>query len=577
LISVNSLAATIKQGHELALVAALPRLVSNEGCLPVAMSEADQREIDTRAEPSHTAAQMLAIYEDKLATRRRLAHIDPTNSQWRCDEAGILTTIGIEARKVGWSEQAIRAFQESCIILRELADLDPRNSTLHQHLSTNLAELAKARLDVGDFEGALANQEECLLVNRKLQNRSSSLAQQLSAAENLASVGDLRLDAGNNEGALQAYAELVPIERQLVRSDPHNTCLQWNLSGSLDRLGDLRLARDDATAALAAYEESLSIRHGLTALDATDAALREEMCWNLKKIGDLKRKAGDNEGALWVYEERLRLTRRLSASNPENDQWQLILSVCLEDTGAVRLSCGDRDAALRDYSESLVIRRQLNTVSQPNADRLRDLCLTLEATASLSDEGIALGLYEDSLSFRRQLAECQGLDRNRTKAYLRTIERIAELRCARGDNVSTLAAYDEMLSLHRDEQSEPDDMERQRNVWSDLNKIADLMLCVGDVDGALIASEESVAISKNLLQLEQAASEWSPVSVKAWHDTLNIGAMIRNLSKSEVRKERTERDLAMSLDRLCGVKLKAGDISGALATYEELIQYETTR
>jgi hypothetical protein len=50
--------------------------------------------------------------------------------------------------------------------------------------------------------------------------------------------------------------------------------------------------------------------------------------------------------------------------------------------------------------------------------------------------------------------------------------------------------------------------------------------------------------------------------------------MTRNLSNSEVRKERAERDLALSLDRLCGVKVKAGDISGALATYEELIQLQ---
>jgi len=541
------------------------------------MSEADQREVEIGEERApHTTAQILAIYEDKLATRRRLAHVDPTNPQWRCDEAGILTTIGIESRKLGWSEQAIRAFQESCIILRELADLDPRNSTLHGHLSTSLAELAKARLDVGDFEGALANQEECLLLNRKLWKRSPSLAQQLAAAENLASVGDLRLEAGDNEGALQAYEELVPIERQLVRSDPRNACSQWNLSRSLDRLGDIRLAFEEPAAALSAYEESLSIRHSLAELDGTDALLREEVCGNLKKIGDLKRKAGDNEGALWVYEERLRLTRRLCESNPENDQWHLALSVSLEDAAAMRLNCGDRDAALRDYSESLVTRRQLNAVGQTDADRLRDLCLTLEATANLSDEGTTLALYEDSLSFRRQLGESQGLDLNRTKEYLRTIKRIGDLRCARGDNAGSLAAYDEMLSLHRTEQSEPDDKERQRNVWSDLNKIADLKFCAGDVDGALIASEESLAISKNLLQLEEAASEWSPVWRKAWHDKLNIGAMTRNLSNSEVRKERAERDLALSLDRLCGVKVKAGDISGALAAYEELIQLSTT-
>lgn len=539
------------------------------------MGEIDQPELEIGEELApHTTAQMLAIYEDKLATRRRLAHIDPTNPQWRCDEAGILATIGIEYRNAGLSERAMRAFQESCIILRELADLDPRNSNLHRHLSISLGELAKARLEVGDFEGALANQEECLLINRKLRTRAFGLAQQLAAAENLASVADLRLDAGNSEGALLAYEELVPIERQLVRSDPHNTCVQWNLSRSLDRLGDVRLVHEDATAALSAYEESLSIRHGLTELDATDAVLREEVCWNLKKIGDLKRKAGDNEGALWVYEERLRLTRRLSESNPANDQWQLTLSVNLEDVAAMRLICGDRDAALRHYSESLVTRRQLNTVCQPDADRLRDLCRTLEATANLSEEGTALVLYDDSLSYRRRLAESQGLDRHCTEEHLRTIERIADLRYACGDKAGALAAYDEMLSLHRAEQSEPDDVERQRNVWSDLNKIADLKLCAGDVDGALTASEESLAISKNLLRLEKAVSEWSPVSLKAWHDKLSIGAMIRNLSNSEVRKEQVERDVALSLDRLCGIKFKAGDICGALATYEELIQLE---
>ena len=116
-------------------------------------------------------------------------------------------------------------------------------------------------------------------------------------------------------------------------------------------------------------------------------------------------------------------------------------------------------------------------------------------------------------------------------------------------------------------------MQRQKNVWSDLNKIADLKLCVGDIDGALTASEESLTVSKNVLRLEKAGSEWS-LAVSRGIDKLNIGAIIQNLSNSERRKEQAERDLALSLDRLCGVKFKAGDISGALAAYEELIQHE---
>ena len=57
------------------------------------MSEADSRELEIGEELApHTPAQILAIYEGKLAIRRRLADIDPTNPQWRCDEAGILDT-----------------------------------------------------------------------------------------------------------------------------------------------------------------------------------------------------------------------------------------------------------------------------------------------------------------------------------------------------------------------------------------------------------------------------------------------------------------------------------------------------
>jgi hypothetical protein len=105
--SLNRLAATIKQGHELALCsgAAAP-CCQKRGVCRSQMSEADQREVKIGEELApHTTAQILAIYENKLATRRRLAHIDPTNPQWRCDEAGILTTIGIESRNAGLSEQ----------------------------------------------------------------------------------------------------------------------------------------------------------------------------------------------------------------------------------------------------------------------------------------------------------------------------------------------------------------------------------------------------------------------------------------------------------------------------------------
>ena len=69
----------------------------------------------------------------------------------------------------------------------------------------NLARLAKARLELGDQQGALANHEECRLIHRKASRHRASYTDQCAVVDNLASVGDLRYEVGDDEGALQAY------------------------------------------------------------------------------------------------------------------------------------------------------------------------------------------------------------------------------------------------------------------------------------------------------------------------------------------------------------------------------------
>lgn len=55
---------------------------------------------------------------------------------------------------------------------------------------------------------------------------------------------------------------------------------------------------------------------------------------------------------------------------------------------------------------------------------------------------------------------------------------------------------------------------------------------------------------------------------------LRVGAIIRHLYIHESREEQCDHDLAVSLDRLCGAKVKAGDIPCALAAYEEGLRHE---
>ena len=69
----------------------------------------------------------LAACAESLAFRRRLANIDPSNAQWRHDEACILYRIGNIYRDAGKNADAIVALAGEVAIWRELAEAAPRD------------------------------------------------------------------------------------------------------------------------------------------------------------------------------------------------------------------------------------------------------------------------------------------------------------------------------------------------------------------------------------------------------------------------------------------------------------------
>src|SRR6476660_5495303 len=189
----------------------------------------------------------LAIYEESLTLRRRLAEIDPRNNQWQRDAAYFLDRIGDEYLKVGMKERAIAAYEESLTVWRHLHKGDPSNPS-----------------------------------------------RQLNVAGSLEKIGDLKLAAGDAQGALAAYGEMLSIDRTLVAIDGSNSEWPRNLSLSLERFGDVTLAVGDTVAAVAAYEQTVALRRRLAASDKANIQWQREVSASLEKISRLKRWAEDN-------------------------------------------------------------------------------------------------------------------------------------------------------------------------------------------------------------------------------------------------------------------------------------------
>jgi tetratricopeptide (TPR) repeat protein len=231
---------------------------------------------------------MLEDYQKSLTLRHRLVRIDPTNAQWRYDEACILDQMGYEYCKAGLNHEAIAAYEVSAAIWRQLAKTDPLNRRLD--LSISLGKLGEAKLAVADSVGAIDAYEESAVNWRRLLKREpeNSLLR-VNLARGLARIGNLKSKAGDNTGALTAYQEVVAIYRGLEEIDGSSPQRQWNLSLSLDRIGDVELALGNTNAAVSAYEESLALRRRVIEAEPSNSRWQNGLSSSLKKIVDLKR------------------------------------------------------------------------------------------------------------------------------------------------------------------------------------------------------------------------------------------------------------------------------------------------
>jgi tetratricopeptide (TPR) repeat protein len=268
----------------------------------------------------------LAIYEESLTLRRRLAEIDPRNNQWRRDAAYFLDRIGDEYRKVGMRERAIAAYEESLAVWRHLANIDRRNPQLQLNISECQDKLGDLKLGAADGMGALAAYEESLTIRRHLsKDTPSNPSRQLNVAGSLEKIGDLKLAAGDAQGALTAYREMLSIDRVLVAIDGSNSEWQRNLSLSLERFGDVTLAVGNTVAAVAAYEQTVALRRRLAASDKTNIQWQKEVSASLEKISRLKRWAEDN----------IELQRDLSATSERLENTSLSAGTLLRKLSSI--------------------------------------------------------------------------------------------------------------------------------------------------------------------------------------------------------------------------------------------------
>jgi hypothetical protein len=281
---------------------------------------------------------------------------------------------------------------------RAAAELAGRVATVDRERAEALRWTAEMAAAQHDYAVAGADDDQALVIFRRLAAADASPAEQNGVATVLQDKGDLQVLTGDFKGAKASYAEGLGIRQTLAAADPKSVNLADEVASFFQRIGDLDEKQGDLAGARDNYEQGLAIRQRLAAADPTNNDLQYYASALMRRVGDLAVKQNDLATARREYDACLAIRQKLSAANPSSAQLQNAVALDLEDLAGVAFSQNDVATARTDYAESLAIRQRLAAADPTNAALQQ---LILRAMTRLARVGGAASWSDVAAQYRK--------------------------------------------------------------------------------------------------------------------------------------------------------------------------------
>jgi tetratricopeptide (TPR) repeat protein len=311
------------------------------------------------------------------------ASLDPLNKALsqaiatdnREQKALILQSLGISYRLMNKPEEAMKNYQESMEISKELG--------LERLLANNLMEMAHVQISLGKSDAAMASYGQSLQIFQKIGMKKDR-------GDLLINRGTLYETLGDYDKALQDYKDSLQIQRDTGDENYQALCLS--------NIGNVYLAKGDTDNALTYLQQSLELRRKLNQPGY--------LALTLRSMGEVYSAMGDYDKALSNLMSALETSRKAGDTEVAAGVSLLI--------GAVLVSQGRPGAAVSAMQDSVKSYRAAKNYSVEMAVALTSLADTLalagrgSESGALLDEaqGIARGL--NNASVNSQLLNSRG-------------------------------------------------------------------------------------------------------------------------------------------------------------------------
>jgi CHAT domain-containing protein/Tfp pilus assembly protein PilF len=291
----------------------------------------------------------------------------------RFTEADRLMQQGIQQYQVSQFREALQSWQRALELYRDpvIQSAFPRES--RQGEGTALGNLGIAYLNLGQYQEAIALNEQSLVIAREIGDRRG----EGNALNNL---GVAYIDLGQYQEAIAIYEQQLVITREIGDRQGEGRAL-GNLGNAYYFLGQYQEA-------IALYEQSLVIFREIGDRNGEGAALGN--------LGIAYNSLGQYQEAIALHEQHLAIAREIGDRRGEGN--------AVVNLGSAYLSLGQYQEAIALYEQQLVTTRE---IGDRNGEGLA-LGNLGSAYLSLGQYQEAIALYEQQLVITREIGDRNG-------------------------------------------------------------------------------------------------------------------------------------------------------------------------
>ncbi|MEN3335367.1 MAG: eukaryotic-like serine/threonine-protein kinase [Blastocatellia bacterium] len=360
--------------------------------------------------------------------------------------------------RTGDTGAALESYEKSLAARRRLAGLEPNNTQYQLGVAETLSRFGPIFQVLGKPDAAVEKMREAMEITDKLLLQSHDLATFITAFRNPAFLGDALSETGNYDEALAMYQKSLVIAEQMTHESFPEQAVKLRFAVSRERLGFVFGIKGEWQKSLDNQLEMLANTEALTLLEPASLDYARAKATAFDHVGDAYRGLRNYPKALENGQRGLSLYEEFLKKDPQDARSKKDVGDCSHHVAETLLAARDYRGALSLLQRTVSIRRGLVALDETNVEYPDDLAESLMLTGeSLSASGNftkAIDMLQEARAIREPIVSShrQRIDYRRGLARLYTD--LGEARAALNNQNESGLWYRKALDLWIDLQNQ---------------------------------------------------------------------------------------------------------------------------